>query len=237
MAAESRHDAGSGGPGRLVLPLTALGAVLAGVLLGWLVLAPHHPDGDSPEAGFARDMSEHHAQAVEMSMLVLTLTDSGDVTTLAYDIATSQQNQIGQMEAWLHLWDLPTARSGPRMAWMAGHEAHAAHGAPEGDATMPGMATSEEMQQLRDAEGQEAESLFLQLMVSHHEAGVAMAQAAYDLSAEPEVGRLAQAMVRSQDAEIAAMTAMLRERGAEAPEPLREEPAEEDGGGHGGHGR
>lgn len=223
-----------GGSGRLLpLSLTALAALLAGVLLGWLVFAPHHPDGDSPEAGFARDMSEHHAQAVEMSLLTLQRADSRDVAALAYDIATSQQNQIGQMEAWLRVWDLPTARSGARMEWMAEHEAHAAHAEPEGDAPMPGMATSEEMQQLREADGREAEILFLQLMITHHESGVTMAQAAYDLSAEAEVSRIALAMVRAQESEIAAMTAMLEERGAERPESITTESGAD--GGHGDH--
>lgn len=235
MAEPAPRPGSGGGAGRLLLPLTGLAALLAGVLLGWLVFAPHHPDGDSPEAGFARDMSEHHAQAVEMSLLLLGRSDAEDVTALAYDIATSQQNQIGQMEAWLRVWGLPTARSGPRMEWMAEHEAHTAHAEPQGEAPMPGMATSEEMQQLREAEGQQAEVLFLQLMITHHESGVAMAQAAYDLSAEAEVSRIALAMVRAQESEIAAMTAMLEERGAEPPEPIGEDPAAGEDGDHGDH--
>jgi uncharacterized protein (DUF305 family) len=200
--------------GAPLLAVTAVTALVLGTLLGWMAFAPHHPDTDSPEAGFARDMSEHHIQAVEMSFLIIERAESQDARTLAYDIASSQANQIGQMEAWLRTWDLPTARSG---AWMAEHPAHQGHDMAmtgEDAPPMPGMATAAEMQQLREADGERAEILFLQLMITHHISGVDMAQAAVDLSEHPEVDRIAQAMVNAQESEIDLMTDMLAARGA-----------------------
>ena len=50
-------------------------ALCLGVLLGWLAFGAGRPGEDSAEAGFARDMSEHHAQAVQMSQLVMQRTE------------------------------------------------------------------------------------------------------------------------------------------------------------------
>src|SRR5699024_1641238 len=65
-------------------------ALCLGTFLGWLVFDPHHPGDDSAEAGFARDMSEHHAQAVQMSQLVMQRTEDEDVRRLAVDIDNNQ---------------------------------------------------------------------------------------------------------------------------------------------------
>jgi len=198
--------------GAPVLAAASVVALLLGTLLGWLVFAPHDPREGSADVGFARDMSEHHAQAVEMSLLVMQSTEDQAVGGLAWDIATSQSNQIGQMEAWVKDWGLSMARTASRMAWM-GHDAAPATGSP-----MPGMATDEEMDQLRAAEGEAADVLFLLLMITHHLAGVEMARAGVDLAENPEVVRLATAMATAQRSEVQLMADMLAERGAEPRE-------------------
>ena len=77
------------------------------------------PSAESADAGFARDMSVHHQQAVEMSFIVRDRTQDDEVRRLAYDIANTQANQRGMMLGWLDLWGLPklSADSEP-MAWM-----------------------------------------------------------------------------------------------------------------------
>src|SRR5690606_2958074 len=147
-----------------------------------------------------------------MSLLVMERTDDEDVRRLARDIATTQSNQQGRMAAWLQDWGLPMARPGERMDWMDGHGEHTA--VPAG-APMPGMATPQEIDQLTDAEGEQAEVLFLQLMTTHHLAGVEMAEAAVDLAAEQPLIALAQGMADAQESEIGLMTDMLADRGAE----------------------
>src|SRR4051812_21471601 len=89
------------------------------------------PDEDSVEAGFARDMMVHHAQAVQMAEIVRDKTESEEIRTLAADIALTQQAQIGQMQGWLQVWGLPATGYKPAMSWM-GH--------PTED-RMPGMAS------------------------------------------------------------------------------------------------
>ena len=197
---------------------TAVLALLVGTLLGWLVFADPIPGDDSVEAGFARDMTEHHAQAVEMSLQVLHTTDDREVRTLATDIASTQGNQMGQMEGWIRTWDLPMAASGDRMAWMADVEGDHSMADHATDAVMPGMATPAQMEELRSLEGEPADILYLQLMTTHHIAGVDMAQAALDAGVEGEVRRLSAAMVNGQEAEIDLMTDMLHARDAQTLE-------------------
>lgn len=182
------------------------------------------PADSSADAGFSRDMQVHHAQAVDMAMTLLESTDDPAMRTLAYDIATTQQQQIGQMYGWLRLWGLTQTGSDPPMAWMSAHGAHAGHddAGASGGATpmptldandlMPGMATPEQMNQLRAARGVAAERLFLTLMITHHQAGVEMAQAAVDLAEQPVVTELAGTMVAGQRNEITLMRALLAER-------------------------
>lgn len=233
-------DAGAGGPGvpgadvapRAEVParerwrsfgapalaVVTIAALCLGTLLGWLVFDPHHPGDDSAEAGFARDMSEHHAQAVQMSQLVMQRTDDEDVRRLAIDIDNNQNFERGQMAAWLIEWGLPRARGGEPMEWMEGHD-HASMELPAG-VSMPGMATPVEIQELTDAQGEEAEVLFLQLMTTHHIAGVEMAEAVLGLARDPEVLAAAQRMVDAQVGEIRLMSDMLTERGSETREDV-----------------
>ncbi|HEY6800975.1 MAG TPA: DUF305 domain-containing protein, partial [Agromyces sp.] len=65
------------------------------------------PGSSSAEAGFARDMQVHHAQAIEMAMEIYRKTDDTELRTLAYDIATAQAAQRGEMYDWLVQWGLP----------------------------------------------------------------------------------------------------------------------------------
>ncbi|MGW3352795.1 DUF305 domain-containing protein [Nonomuraea rubra] len=171
------------------------------------------PADTSVEAGFARDMQTHHAQAVRMALIVRDRTTDREVRTLAYDIATTQQQQAGQMYAWLDMWGLSQASLGPRMAWMR-QDHHTGAGA----AAMPGMATPAQLKQLEQAGGKDAEILFLRLMITHHQGGVQMAQAA-QRSSQPQVRRMAGAILAAQNAEIGLMRRMLTARGATETPP------------------
>src|SRR5829696_227870 len=102
------------GPG-LLLAVT-LGVLAAG---WWWRSAP--PADDSPEAGFARDMATHHAQAVEMAFVIRDKSSDQELRALAYDIIVTQSAQRGVFMGWLQAWGLPQASRLPRMAWMPGH--------------------------------------------------------------------------------------------------------------------
>src|SRR5215208_5475087 len=100
--------------------LLALATIVWGVLSLGLLLVPRPPGDDSPEVGFARDMINHHAQAVQMAETVRNRTESEEIRILATDTVLTQQAEIGQMQGWLAVWGLPVSGTGTAMAWM-GH--------------------------------------------------------------------------------------------------------------------
>jgi uncharacterized protein (DUF305 family) len=197
---------GSRNTGPLLFALAAA-VVLLGALSLWLYVSGQQPDDGSAEAGFARDMSVHHAQAVEMAEIVRDKTESEEVRLMAADMSLAQQGQIGHMQGWLETWNLSPTGSEPAMAWM-GHPT---------EGRMPGLASPEEIERLQNASPEEADKLFFRLMIPHHQAAVPMAKAAMERSDLPEVDNLASAMVATQSGEIELMKEMLKERGAEAP--------------------
>jgi len=200
---------------RLMVPAISLLLLALGIAAGMLIESRRAPRDDSAEAGFARDMATHHAQAVDMSFAVLDNAGDEEVRTLAADIIVTQSTQRGVFMGWLQQWGLPQASARPRMAWMPGHS----HAVPaSGGVLMHGMATDAEIQRLRDAHGVAAEILFLQLMIRHHEGGIIMARALLDLTGRREVAQMAKSIDEGQRAEIAHMKTMLMARGAQ---PLR----------------
>ncbi|WP_396667838.1 DUF305 domain-containing protein [Microbacterium sp. R86528] len=170
-----------------------------------------YPTSSSAEAGFSRDMQVHHAQAIEMAMEIYRKTDDDELRILAYDIATGQAGQRGEMFDWLVQWGLPQA-GGPMMAWMATSEAGHDHGVPadesltdaEAEAAM-GMASSAELSALSAATGHDADCLFLELMIRHHEGAIPMADAVVELGSDARVLEVAGAIIAGQSAEIDAM--------------------------------
>lgn len=195
--------------------VVALVAALTIAFVRWPAGATADPAEDSAAAGFSRDMQEHHAQAVEMSMIVRDRTQDEDVRRLAYDIALGQQYQIGAMGSWLRVWGLSQTGSGPSMAWMDHSEqAKLGHAGHDGDApAMPGMARAADLDELRTLSGRAAELKYLTLMIPHHRGGVEMAEAVLARTEVPVVRDLAQQMANAQAAEIGAMNDMISARG------------------------
>ncbi len=185
-----------------LLALVALSA-FAGYRMG---ASGNAPADDSADAGFSRDMQTHHNQAVELSLIVRERTADPAIRSVAYDIATSQAQQSGQMYGWLSVWGLAQTSSTTSMGWMRGD-----HHTMANDDGM-GMATAAQVQALRRASGPEAERQFLTLMIAHHRGGVSMAQAALELAERPEVQTLARAIHTSQESEIVQLETLLSRR-------------------------
>jgi uncharacterized protein (DUF305 family) len=183
-------------------------ALLVGLGGGYLLTRPKTPSDTSVEAGFFRDMSTHHAQAVAMAMIAHQNSDNALIVSLAGDIATTQQAQIGYMQAWLRDWNLSPTGSQPVMAWMPGSAGSVVNG------LMPGMATPDQMTALGKATGKQLDIMFLQLMRSHHLGGIHMAQEALALSQNADLDWLAQSMVQNQQGEIDVINTYLKQLGS-----------------------
>ena len=150
--------------------------------------ADHNP----ADIMFNQMMIPHHAQAVEMSDLMLAKQDiPADVTALATKIKDAQAPEIETMTGWLQEWKVPTMMSD-----------HSGHG-------MGGMVDASGMEQLKDAQGTEAVRLFLEHMIGHHEGAIDMAQQEIGAGKHPGTIQLARDIVTSQEAEIAQMKEML----------------------------
>ncbi|MEQ3550839.1 DUF305 domain-containing protein [Pseudonocardia nematodicida] len=206
-------------------PLTITFAALAvvAVLVAGLAVrgafGPYAPEPGSVDVGFAQDMSTHHRQAVEMASWERDRTTDPRLRQLAFDIESTQNQQIGRMQGWLALWNAPNLPTGGHMAWMADSSHGHSPGAPESLARMPGMATTEDLARMRATPEPELDVVFLQLMLRHHEGGVSMLEYARDHADTAEVRNLATQMLASQVPEAELMRGMLAERGAE-PLPM-----------------
>jgi uncharacterized protein (DUF305 family) len=199
---ERRHRASA------IIVTGLIAAVVAGAGTYWwgsATAGTSTPVTTSAEAGFARDMQVHHLQGVDMAMIVRDGTDDPGMRRMAYDMATTQAHQAGQLYGWLAAWGLNQLGSQPPMTWMG----HTGQGM---GALMPGMATPEQMSALSAAAGVEAERVFLRLMIAHHRGALEMSEAVIERSGHPVVLAFARGVLLSQRSETALMTTMLEER-------------------------
>jgi uncharacterized protein (DUF305 family) len=190
--------------GTVVLALSVVVGLLLGYAAGWLTPSLTRPGDSSAEAGFARDMTTHHTQAVQMALVAFKYGQDDAVTQLGVDIATGQQGEIGIMQTWLRQWHLDPTGSEPTMAWMPDGEQLMRDGG-----LMPGMATKAEMDRLEAARGHELDVLFLNLMIKHHLGGIHMVDAVLDQSDNDQVTEAAQRMKNTQQGEIDNMRSIL----------------------------
>jgi uncharacterized protein (DUF305 family) len=215
----------------------ATSVALFGLGAGLALLLSHIMNSDarvipapSPvDIGFAQDMSVHHSQAIEMADIV-GMNPDPTLASLAQRIKTTQAEELGRMQGYLSLWDAPTLPSGPPMTWMTPDMRapqvgmHADHHsmAPETagmDDTMPGMATQSQLARLRSLEGRDQEVLFLQLMLRHHQGGVAMAGYAASHAALPQTQSLAARMSFDQQQENQIISQLLVQLGVDSFDP------------------
>ena len=189
----------------LIVSLLLLGLFGLGLQVYFLSQRAVTPKEGSQEVTFTRDMMAHHAQAVEMANLIRERSTNDELRLFALDLVLTQQNQIGQMQAWLELWKVPQEGLAPPM---------------QGMGEMMGMAPQESVNAHTTLPTDEAEISFLQLMIRHHEGGVMMAQDILDTK-QPVVKRLADSIIAGQTGEINYMEELLAKRGAERLEPLQ----------------
>ncbi|XAS66960.1 DUF305 domain-containing protein [Micrococcaceae bacterium Sec5.7] len=147
-------------------------------------------DHNGADTAFAQTMIPHHAQAVEMSEMMLKKQGiPASVTALATKIKAAQGPEIETMTGWLTSWHESTQMS-------AGH-------------SMTGMMGGEDLKKLDAAQGTEAARLFLNQMVAHHEGAVMMAKTENTNGKNADAVNLSKAIVTAQEAEIQEMRGLL----------------------------
>ncbi|QCB97458.1 DUF305 domain-containing protein [Arthrobacter sp. PAMC25564] len=153
--------------------------------------APAASNHNAAETMFTQGMIPHHAQAVEMSDMMLKKQGmDARITALATRIKAAQAPEIEQMTGWLKSWNEP---------------AQMASGHGMGD----GMMGDDDLNKLDAAQGTEAAKLFLTGMIAHHQGAVTMATAEISQGKNPDAISLSKAIVTSQTAEIQEMKGLL----------------------------
>jgi uncharacterized protein (DUF305 family) len=143
---------------------------------------------------FAQMMIPHHAQAVEMSDVMLKKQNiPAAVTDLATKIKAAQGPEIEKMTGWLQSWGKPT---------QAPTEMASSH-------SMEGMMGEDDMARLEAAQGTEAAKLFLTQMIAHHEGAVMMAKTETTDGKNADAVQLSKDIVSAQETEIQEMKDLL----------------------------
>lgn len=163
--------------------------------------------GNAAEITFAQLMIPHHEQAVEMADIALQRSDSPQVKALATQIKNAQAPEIAQMQGWLTEWGAPTSM--PSSTADSGDMA----GMDMGGMSSDGMMTTEQMSSLESASGNSFNKMWLEMMISHHEGAIQMAQDVKAQATNPQVISLADSIIKSQTAEIATMKKDLAQMG------------------------
>ncbi|GAA4668653.1 DUF305 domain-containing protein [Streptomyces chumphonensis] len=153
---------------------------------------------NSADIDYMSRMVVHHEQALVMADLAPERAGGAPVRKLADRIRAAQDPEITAMRAWLE-------RHAPDRAEESGSDA-SGHGHSHGD--MPGMATEEELAELRAAEGAAFDALFLELMIDHHNGAVTMVAEVLGAGNDVRVEELAADTAAQQSAEVERMRAM-----------------------------
>ncbi|ONI83456.1 DUF305 domain-containing protein [Saccharothrix sp. ALI-22-I] len=213
----------------VVVTIAVLAVLLLGAAVGLLIKLPGSdtsstPASDSVDVGFSQDMAAHHLQGVQMANIARDKSTDPAIRQLAFDIESTQLEQVGRMKGWLFLWGYPEQSvDGKHMWWMTsathGHsDSGSGSGTSDDTGRMPGMATAQEIARLRSLSGTEFDVYFLQLMLRHHQGGAPMAEYAATRAGQSVVRTLADNMLKSQTSESVYMTKLIADRGA-APLP------------------
>lgn len=167
------------------------------------------------EIGFAQSMSLHHAQAIAMAQLLQDGRPTR-LSLLARSIEGAQQLELGEMRGWLRLWQQPLLAGTRSMDWMLAGDAPPDEAlrrylldcqrSPTG---MPGLASADDLEQLRALDGDRRDRHFLALLLAHHQGALPMARFAAEQAQLPAVRELATRLVLDQARETARMQQML----------------------------
>jgi uncharacterized protein (DUF305 family) len=169
------------------------------------------PPISAKDAEFMQGMIMHHAQAVEMTAMIESRTQNKEIRLLGAKISQSQTDEMNFMKRWLEIRGEKTTMqmekdSDSEMSGMK----HSHH-----NHLMPGMLTSEQMEALRKASGEEFDRLFLKGMIQHHEGALTMVKELFETAGagqDAELFNFATDVDTGQRGEIKIMQNMLEEK-------------------------
>jgi uncharacterized protein (DUF305 family) len=146
------------------------------------------------DVDFASGMVSHHQGAIAMAEVVLKFGKDANMKKLARNIIAAQKGEIEQMKKWLAAHD-------PK-AMPSSAEAAKATGAP--------METM--MQSMAINYSGKADIDFARGMIPHHQGAIDMAKVELQFGVDPEIKKLAQAIMDAQGPEIRVMQVWLAQQ-------------------------
>jgi uncharacterized protein (DUF305 family) len=149
---------------------------------------------NAADVKFAQEMIPHHGQAIAMAELAATRAASPQVKTLAQRIEGAQDPEIKTMSEWLKAWgeEVPPVDMG--------------HSAPGHGS---GMMSADEMAKLDKASGAAFDTMFVEMMIRHHQGAIEMAKIEQKDGKNAKAKELATRIETAQTAEISEMQTLV----------------------------
>ena len=150
------------------------------------------------DVDFMQGMIIHHYQAFLMSEMATLRTNNQIILDLAGRIDISQQDEINFMENWLSNMG-QTIPDPSKNNQMHHHK-------------MMGMATPEQMQQLKESNSTDFDRMYLNLMIKHHEGAIDMVERLHEFPGsayDPQLYEFVSDLTNDQAVEIERMNGSL----------------------------
>ena len=191
------------------------------------------PPFSQADAEFMHGMIMHHAQAIEMTALIVSHTDNQELRLLGARISRSQSDEIKFMKRWLAARGEAVTMASSSAAASSGTTSSGAGPSQGVGATpgmdmsnmshgamglMPGMLSPEQMEALRKAKGGEFDHLFLTGMIQHHNGALIMVKDLFDTAGagqDAELFNFTTDVDTGQRAEIRIMQGLLEKKASE----------------------
>ncbi len=172
-------------------------------LSGTSAVASPSSSHNSADVDFLQDMITHHAQAVVMGDLAKDELTDPKVKAIAARISAEQKPEMRGMARTLKAWKekVPPQAENPNFG---AHEGHSSH------SSMPGMATQEQLDALGKAKGEDADRLYLDRMIAHHEGALEMCTTLARKGADERTGELGDDIAVTQSKQVEQMKGMRR---------------------------
>jgi uncharacterized protein (DUF305 family) len=166
-----------------------------GGMMGSHMMSSLDEEGKSFDLQFIDQMIPHHEGALMSSEHMISNSKHPEMRQLYEDIQNSQSEQIEQMQEWRNEW-YPDAEKASGMM----NEGQAASKMGNGmmDGSMQGMMG-----------GNTLDTMFLKMMIPHHQMAVDMSDEALSKAEHPELRDLAQKIRDEQSSEIEIMQGYL----------------------------
>lgn len=138
--------------------------------------------GASTEEEFIANMIPHHQEAVDTASIIVAKTQNAELKKIAENIVSAQKTEIALLGSWMKSWY------------------------PNNAIKVSYMPMMRDLSKLSDHDLDDA---FMEDMVKHHEWAVHMAEEVLEVSQRPEIVKMANDIIRTQNAEIAIFKKLL----------------------------